>query len=235
MSRYLMKYKGQYRIKPNLDLKLNDVPRDENGNIDSSYDDIYIKCANDAQIYHFGRAILVAYIPSIGRGHNILIDIAKELNLIRTDENFRNYEVLYKMLNENKTVFDIVETDEEVEFKFNAKNIELIAKYLKPQTSGADISPFSPRNLPKSSYCIPAEDLEEYLKITKDIPKSDKLIISRITKEFLDNILSKDKLYKSIDIKTDMRQKCLKNKEYIHLMNYWKQYLKYLEKELCQI
>lgn len=235
MSRYLMKYKGQYRIKPNLDLKLNDVPRDENGNIDSSYDDIYIKCANGAQIYHFGRATLVAYIPSIGRGHNILIDIAKELNLIRTDENFRNYEVLYKMLNENKTVFDIVETDEEVEFKFNAKNIELIAKYLKPQTSGADISPFSPRNLPKSSYCIPAEDLEEYLKITKDIPKSDKLIISRITKEFLDNILSKDKLYKSIDIKTDMRQKCLKNKEYIHSMNYWKQYLKYLEKELCQI
>ena len=56
-----------------------------------------------------------------------------------------------------------------------------------------------------------------------------------ITKAFLDNILSKDKLYKSIDIKTDMRQKCLKNKEYIHSMNYWKQYLKYLEKELCQI
>ena len=78
MANYLMKYKGTYRIKPNLDLEYNDVPRDENGCIDSSYDDIYIKCANGAQIYHYGRSTLCGYVPSIGRGHNILIGIAKE-------------------------------------------------------------------------------------------------------------------------------------------------------------
>lgn len=235
MAKYLMKYKGKYRIKPNLDLELNDVPRDEDGNIDNSYDDIYIKCANGAQIYHFGGSILVSYIPSIGRGHNILIAIAKELKLIEEDSNMRDYETLYSILNKDKTVFDIRENDEEIEFKFNAKNIELIAKYLKPQTSGADISPFSSKNLPKASYVIPTDDLEEYKKITDSVPKENKLMIGHITKEFMSNILSKDKLYRTVSMKVHMKQKMLRNKEYIHSMGYWDRYIKYLEKELCQL
>lgn len=232
MSNYLMKYKGQYRIKPNLDLQLNDVPRDEHGNIDPSYDDIYIKCSNGAQIYNYGHGILVAYISSIGRGHNILISIAKELNLIDEDTNEREYDALYSRLNKNRTVFDIMENDAEIEFKFNSKNMELIAKYLKPQTSGADISPFSTRNLPKSSYTIPDEDLREYLEITNRIPKEDKLLITHATKGFMSNILSKDSLYKTVSMKVDMRQKCLKSREYIHSVGKWNEYIKYLEKEL---
>ena len=232
MARYLLKYKGQYRIKPNLDLQLNDVPRNDDGSIDPSYDDIYIKCANGSQIYHFGRSILVAYIPSIGRGHNILIAIAKELKLIDEDTKSRDYGTLYSILNKDKTVFDIMENDEEIEFKFNAKNIKLIAKYMKPQTSGADISPFSTRNLPKLSYTIPNEDLRDYLEITNRIPKEDKWLISRITNEFMNNILSKNTLYKTITMKTDMRKKMLKGKEYIHSMGYWDEYIKYLKKEL---
>lgn len=234
MAKYLMKYKGQYRIKPNLDLELNDFPRDDNGSIDSSYDDIYIKCANGSQIYHYGHSTLVAYIPSIGRGHNVLITIAKELNLIDKESNDRNYDALYTLLTKDKTIFDIVENDEEIEFKFNAKNIDLVAKHLKPQTSGADISPFSSRNLPKSSYIIPNEDLKEYLEITNSIPKSDKLLIGHITKGFMTDILSKNKLYKTVPMKTDMRKKCLRNKEYIHSMGYWKEFIEYLEKHLCQ-
>lgn len=234
MSRYLMKYKGQYRIKPNLDLELHDFPRDENGSIDSSYDDIYIKCSYGSQIYHYGHSTLVAYIPSLGRGHNILIALAKDLKLINEEDNSRDYKSLYQELNENKTVFDIVETDEEIEFKFNAKNIELIAKYLKPLTSGSDISPFSSKNLPKSSYLIPKADLEEYLEITDSVPQSDKLLIGYVTKQFISDILLKDKVYKTINIKTDMRKKCLKNKEYIHSMNYWDKYIKYLKENLCQ-
>lgn len=232
MSKYLMKYKGQYRIKPNLDLEFNDVPRDENGSVDPSYDDIYIKCANGTQIYHFGHSTLVAYIPSIGRGHNVLIAIAKELNIIDDEYKSRDYETLYSLLNKDKTVFDIMENDAEIEFKFNSKNIELIAKYLKPQTSGADISPFSSKNLPKASYIIPREDLEDYSKIIDSIPQSDKLSIGHITKRFIDDILSKDKLYRTIAIKIDMRKKCLKNKEYIHSMGYWNEYINYLKKEL---
>ena len=109
MARYLLKYKGQYRIKPNLDLQLNDVPRNDDGSIDPSYDDIYIKCANGSQIYHCGHSTLVAYIPSLGRGHNTLISIAKELKLISEDAKSRDYGTLYSLLGKDGTVtvFDI--------------------------------------------------------------------------------------------------------------------------------
>lgn len=227
-----MKYKGKYRIKPNLDQFTNDFPRDDNGNIDSSYDDIYIKCANGAQIYHYGHSILVAYIPSIGRGHNILIGIAKRLNLIDKDSVSRDYEVLYSLLEKDGTIFHIAENDSEIEFRFNAKHIELIAEFLKPQTSGIDISPFSTRNLPKGFYTIPTENIQEYKRIADSIPKSDKLLISHMTNDFLTNILSKDSLYKTVSIKAHMRQKMLKGKEYIHSMGYWERYLNYLKQNL---
>lgn len=232
MSRYLMKYKGKYRIKPNLDKFTNDFPRTDDNGIDPSYDDIYIKCANDSQIYHYGKSILVAYIPSIGRGHNILIAIARELDLISESTDSRDYEVLYSLLEKDCTVFDIREYDSEIEFKFNAKNIEMIAKYLKPQTFGADISPFSPRNLPKAKYEIPCKDLTLYKQITDLVPKNNKLFISIITKEFMANIMAKDSLYRTINMKSHMRQMMLKNKEYIHSMGYWDKYLKYLRDNL---
>ena len=74
-----MKYKGTYRLKAAIDQNTNDYPRDDSGGIDSSFDDIYIKCYGCAQIYHYGFSTLVAYIPSIGRGHNILKAIAHDI------------------------------------------------------------------------------------------------------------------------------------------------------------
>ena len=227
-----MKYKGTYRLKPNLDQFTNDFPRTEDENIDPSYDDIYIKCANNSQIYHYGHSTLVAYIPSIGRGHNVLIAIAKRLQLIKEDTECRDYAALYQLLQKNGTVYDIIENDTEIEFKFNAKNIELIAEFMKPQTSGADISPFSQRNLPKSSYVIPTEDLQEYKSITDYVPQDRKLSISHITNAFMNDILSKDRLYRTVNMKTDMRKKMMKQKEYIHSMGYWNKYLKYLKDNL---
>lgn len=228
-----MKYKGQYRIKPHLDQSTNDFPRNDDGSIDSSYDDIYIKCANGSQIYHFGHSTLVAYIPSIGRAHNIIISIAKELKLISEDTESRDYEILYSKLNDAGTIFDIHEYDSEVEFKFNAKNMDLVAKYLKPQTMGADISPFSTKNLPKKNYEIPSENIKEYREIIDSIPEGNKLLISILTKRFMSQMMEKDtKLYREINIKADMKKRMLKGKEYIHSMGYWDKYLDYLRKNL---
>ena len=104
--------------------------------------------------------------------------------------------------------------------------------FLKTQTSGADISPFSQRNLPKSSYVIPTEDLQEYKSITDYVPQDRKLSISHITNAFMNDILSKDRLYRTVNMKTDMRKKMMKQKEYIHSMGYWNKYLKYLKDNL---
>jgi len=229
ISGYLMKYKGKYRLKANIDKNTNDFPRDENGNLET--DDIYVKCQHGNQVYHYGRSTLVAYIPSLGRGHNILRGLAEELLNIKAEDKVP-YEELYKLLENDKTVFDIVENDKEIEFKFDAKNIELIAKYLKPSTAGSSISPFSTKNLPRSDYIIPTEDLKEYKKITYQISKDNLLVISKLTNRFLVDILSKSKQYKTIDIRADMKKKMLRGKEYIHSIGYWDEYVKFLRDNL---
>jgi hypothetical protein len=245
MARYLLKYKGVYRVRAHLDQFTNDFPRlMETGQIDPTFDDLYIKCEKGAQIYHYGRSILIAYIPSVIRGHNILKSIAAEIlgdidefsTMINNGLQIKwNYDGVYAKLSEEGTVYDIMENDEEIEFKFNAKYLDWISSYLKPQTSGANISPFSTRNLPKGTYTIPIEELAVYKEMTSLIPKQDILIISQITKRFLSKKLSKNKLYKTIDIKLDMRKKMIKGKEYIHSMGAWDDYLEYLKEELKRI
>lgn len=226
-----MKYKGTYRLKANIDKSTNDYPRDENGNLDT--DDIFIKCMYGNQIYHYGRSILVAYIPSIGRGHNILRGIAREILNI---EEKLPYETLYQLLEKDKTIYDIMENDEEIEFKFNSKNIELISKYLKPQTSGSGISPFSSKNLPKVKYnAISDVQMREYKDITDLVSKDNLLLISQITNRFLTDILANKKAYKSKNIKSDMKEKMLKGKNYIHSEGYWDEYIEYLKKNIAGV
>lgn len=227
MAAYLMKYKGIYRLMAHIDQNTNDFPRDERGNIDS--DDVYIKCAYGNQIYHYGRSTLMAYIPSTGRGHNILYALAKELCGVKERI---PYEELYLLLEQQGKIWDIVENDKEIEFKFYAKDIELIAKYLKPQTGGANISPFSSRNLPKRKYDIGSIDLQEYREIINKIPKGNILIIKNLTSQFLSDILKKDKVYRRVDINTDMKKKMLKGKEYIHYIGKWNEYIKFLKENI---
>ena len=229
MSNYLMRYKGKYRLKAHVDKSTNDFPRNEQGVIES--DDVYIKCAYGSQIYHCGYSTLAAYIPSIGRGRNVLRALGEELLGIKKDDK-TPIEDLYKKLQEDGRIRSIVENDKELEFHFHSRNIELVAKYLKPSTAGANISPFSTKNLPKSDYTIPVKDLEEYQKIIANVPKEDILIISQITKRFIFNVLQKSKEYKSKNIKADMKLKKLKGKEYIHSIDKWNEYLKYLSKKI---
>ena len=205
MAKYLMKYKGTYRLKAAIDQSTNDYPRDDSGGIDPSFDDIYIKCYGGAQIYHYGFSTLVAYIPSIGRGHNILKAIANDLGL----PEYETYAELYKALEDEGTVRSIMENDKEIEFKFHARKLEYIALFLKPAIAGADISPFSTKNLPKCDYPISEEDLAEYNAILDSMDSKDYLLVSRVTDAFLTNKLQKSKQYRTIDLKKDMKKKCL--------------------------
>ena len=220
MAHYLMKFKGTYRILPVLDEVTHDVPRNANGEIDESYEDLYISCQYGNQIWVYGhdtngRILLTAYIPSIGRGHNIK-KAMDEQNIPYT-----HYE----------------ENDVEVMFRFKAKDIHAVAKLLKAKTSGANISPFSRKNLPKAKNVqIPTEEIERYKAISSQIQKADLLLIHKITTSFLENILQKKyrKSDKSFDYKKDMK-KCLMSrltKEYIWTKGMWDEYLKYFEKEV---
>lgn len=124
--------------------------------------------------------------------------------------------------------------DKEIEFKFHARKLEYIALFLKPAIAGADISPFSTKNLPKCNYPIPEEDLAEYNAILDSMDSKDYLLVSRVTDAFLTNKLQKSKQYRTIDLKKDMKKKCLKTKEYIHSLGEWNEYIEYLKKEICK-
>ena len=203
------KFKGKYRLKVEYDKRTNDFTRKLNGTLEDV--DVYIDCQHGNKIFHFGGSVLQAYIPSIGRGHNII----KAIN-----ESFGQ-----------DIIFNIEETDTEVLFKFHYKDSDKIIPLLKPRTNGASISPFSSKNLPRNKeYKIPDENLIHYKNIVAKIPPEHILALTHITNNFIKSLATKKNTYENI--KADMKLKGLKGKEYIHSIGEWDNYINYLEKEL---
>ena len=209
MANYLIShFKGTYRILCPFDLSTNQFPR----KLDGTYEDIdcYIKCYNGIQIFYYGKSILEAYVPGIKRGNNIL-------KAIETD-------------NQKKILFSVTQTDEETIIRFHGKYMPVMEKYLKPVTSGANISPFSTKNLPKTKYIIPDEDLSVYKEIMSLLPRERILEISHMTKNYLTSI---NKKKGALDLmKVDMAKRGLKGKEYIHSIGKWNEYMDFLKKNI---
>lgn len=206
----------KYRVVAEYDQKTNDFPRDKNGSIDDSFDDMYIRCSNGNRIYSYGRGVLVAYIPSTGRGKNIL-----------------------KALDEN-VAFDIETTDEEVLFKFKYKNLDHVATLLEAHKSRKNkdgnykyISPYSVRNLPKGNVNMPDDELDRYDDLTSNLGKNNPFMISIIDKDFL-TLLANKKNTKD-DIKADMKLKGLKGKDYIYEIGKFDEYLEFIEKRIKEL
>ena len=204
-------YKGTYRIKAPYDINKNQFPRKLNGTFEDI--DCYIDCQYGNKIFYYGRNILQAYIPSVIRGHNIIKTIKENFGL--------------------DIISNIEELDTEVLFKFHQKDADKIIPLLKPRTNGANISPFSSKNLPKNKdYKIPDEDLLKYKNIVQNVPKECILTITHITQSFIKSLSSKKNTMD--DIKADMAIKGLKGKEYLYSIGRWNEYLEYLKTELSK-
>lgn len=222
MSGYLMRYKGTYRLLPEIDQATNDFVRDENGDINDN--DTYIACRNGIKVYAFGHEPdnkvtywLTAYVPSLQKGRKTVRELQER----------------------NIDIRRVIETDSEVMFNFKAKDIDKIMEKLKPVTLGKNISPHSTKNLPKTNYEIPKENIEEYKEIIGAIPKNDLILIKRITDEFLSKIVQRflRKTDKTITVASDMRRKCMSRtkKEYVHSLGLWNDYISYLKREIKKL
>jgi len=238
------RYKNKYRVKADYDLSTNDFPRDELGNIDSSFDDFYIPCANKSKIRHYEQNILLYFCSSIGRFRNILKQIYEDK--VGSLEKFKTYsgkidkkgkklftfdiELMYKELLDKQIILYICEYEEEGELRFKTDLMDYIASLVKPSTSGSSISPFSIKNLPSKKYDIPEEELDKYKEITKNIDKSNAIILSQLIKKF-DTIIQK-KMGKNYDIKYERRLSCLRGKEFIHSIGLFDDYLIFLKENL---
>lgn len=221
-NRYMMKYKGKYRMLPVVDQETNDFPRTPSGDVEEDLE-IYITCQHSSKIYAYGtdghkEMQLAAYVPSLGRGRNIRKAMDKE-------------KIEY---------YAYDETDEEVRFLFSSNDIEKVAKLLKAKISGANISPMSKRNLPKNnSVIIPDDDMTMYKNATSSINSSNMARLKSINKSFMDDVLAKrlkenPRARKPFDYKTDMRKMKMSRsiKEYIWSKGLWKEYIDYLNDNL---
>lgn len=205
------------------------------------------------KIFSLGRGILQAYIPALKQGRNILRIIYRDhINKSNTNTTVNSYEVerdgkTVTISKENISIIDkklfeeeikkeniishIVETDEEVIFNFHAKHMNDLEKYLNPRTNGADISPFSSRNLPKNkSYRIPDEDQVEYKTIVEKLGKKNVITLTHTTNAYIKSLVNKKNTWENI--KADMAKKGLSGKTYIHSIGQWSEYISYLHKEL---
>lgn len=221
-NRYMMKYKGSYRLLPMIDQETNDFPRTPSGDVEEDIE-IYITCQHGSKIYAYGtdgrkEMQLAAYVPSLGRGRNVRKAMDKE-------------KIEY---------YAYDETDEEVRFLFSSNDIEKVAKLLKAKISGANISPMSKRNLPKdNSVTIPDDDMAMYKNVTSSINSGNMAKLKSLNKSFMDNVLAKrlkknPRARKPFDYKTDMRKMRMSRsvKEYIWSKGLWKEYIDYLNDNL---
>lgn len=218
MSNYLLKYKDKYRILPSIDIETNDFARDVTGNIDD--DSIYIPCAANCCVWYYGlnesrKPVLGAHISSKTRGRNLTRAMKED------GVNFFGYE----------------ESDDEAEFYFLASDIEDVMKYLKPRTSGASISPWSKKNLPKSDCQLPEEEKAKYKEVSSKLGTEGMGVIRKYNQDFLMTMqkdIRKRTKDKKFECAKDMREMQMTRmfKEYVYTKGYWDGYLDGL-KALC--
>lgn len=248
MGFMVSKFRNTYRLRAPICSFSNQFPKDLNNNY-SDYD-IYIDCMQGVQVFYFGKGILECYVPSLGRGRNIIkaiysdfikpIEESEYLTVVEREKdgevittNSFDYESLYKDEELNKIINTIIETDEEVTFKFKWNLMEQFEKYLKPKTSAANRSPFSSKNLPKCEYVIPEEDMLKYKEVASKLPKEDMLKLGHMTNDYIKSLATKK--HKIEDIKAEMKKKCLRSKEYIHSIGHWTSYLTFLGRKIGEL
>ena len=236
-------FKGKYRLLAPIDLNTNDFPKRLNGTNEEI--DIYIPCKSGGQISYYGKSILEFYIPRIKAGNNIVREIyAKYINPENTEKVVtklsKGEKTTYKILDEDvfksdldsnqNIIFNVRYTDEEVLFQFKYSNSEKIIPLLNPSTTSCNRSPFSLKNLPKTDYTIPENDLSLLKDITNQYPDLHSVEIGQFAKKFISNMATRNNPQEKI--KADMRKKCLSGQKYIHSIGKWEDYLKFVDKTL---
>lgn len=218
MDMYLVnKYKGKYRVKAHYDLQTKDFIRDDEGNLDPDFGDFYLSGRSGIEIKHGTGTELACYIPKLQLGNNILKSYYDSVIGNRGD---KSIDKIVNELRDAGYVNDVDILSAEIFFTFNADNLDALAPIIKLKTSGASISPFSTRNLPKAPYTIPKADMDKYKKAKDGLSG---LEIARLNEQFIaENFDS--------DFKTNLRKDMLKPVQYFHKYGVWDRYCEFIER-----
>lgn len=217
IDRYLYtKFKGKYRVFPELDLDTLDFPRDENGEIDSDYSDFFLKGKSNIKIKHGVGSEIMCYIPSNGVAYNVVRQYANAM----LNKEYKDYNKAANELIKHNYINEIEFLDGECYFTFDVKYIDDLNKIVKLRTSGANISPLSSKNLPKAKYEISNSDMELYKESKNGIPP---LAIGRLNSEFGKQNWGES--YNKL-----LRESHLKAMFFFHKENRWNEYCEFLRK-----
>ena len=217
MDMYLInKYKGKYRVRAHYDQQTKDFVRDDDGNLEESFGAFYLSGRSGIEVKHGTGSELACYIPKLQLGNNILKAYYDSVIGNRGD---KSVDKIVSELKGGGYVNDVDILSTEIFFTFDADHLDTLAPIIKLKTSGASISPFSTRNLPKKPYTIPKADMDKYKKAKDGLSGLD---IARLNKEFIaENFDS--------DFKTNLRKEMLKPIQYFHRHGYWDKYCKFIK------
>ena len=206
--RYLEKYVGTYSVRAEVCQDTGDFPRDEDGKIIDSFEDLYIDCEKGKIKHTYEEGILAWYLlekPITGRG-------------------------VIKKLEENKIWFKDDSTEEDTLIYFKEEDLEKVDKFIRPRTKGKRTPPFKALNS-SAEYVIPAEDNQKLNDITSSLSGMDKMLfIGKTTRDF-DAIIQKKKGSR-YDISKQRKEASLRPKQFIHYLGMWDEYLDFVQGEM---
>ena len=215
MYRYLERFVGRYRVLAKYDLKTNDFPRNKSGEIEESFEDLYIPCTKgNGEIRHTYETDMLAFYTE---KQTTAKSIVKQLQSRKSCPEY---------------IYDDHYSDEAMIY-FNAKDMDFFAKVFGAKTVGKNIPPFSRKNLPVLEYSIPKEDKKEYDDILSKLTGRDK---NNFAKLIIDEFDPKIELYKGkkFNFKEDREKTNLDNLTYIHYVGLWDKFIRYARKRARQ-
>lgn len=121
MYRYLERYHGKYRVLSDYDYYTLDWPRDENGKIDDSFEDLYIPCKKGI-IRHTYEDYDLLVLCFYDKNESVSKAIYDEIKKKYPDANVR-----YEKDGRDQFIY------------FYDKDFDNIAKVIKPRVSGKTI------------------------------------------------------------------------------------------------
>lgn len=222
MSNYLMKYKGIYELRTEIDESILDFARENDGTLVDN--DIYINCKH-GRIYNYGNGILEAWVGDIN-GTSKANKFHKILSTCGNIEyNAKKKTYTYSDEGESLIIWDsIIVGQGEGSFRFHNKHIDIIAKQMGALTQGKNSSPFAKKYLPIKEYNIPKKDLSRYKKVVKPLIEENKLyLINQIYKRLAVEL--------GIELSEETRKAQLGAKEYYHSIGKWDSLIELLKNE----
>lgn len=212
MAYYLSKYKGQYRLRTDVDPATGDFYREKIYNKETKeytygeylHNDIYIYCSY-GRIYHYGGNVLGCWVGDI------------------TNQGINKIQKFNNMVKKHKKIIipdSVISGDKEGSFHFKDCDLAIIAKDMGGIfVTCVDRSPTSSKNLEKDEYEIPSNDLEDFSLLVEKIGLKMQHY-NKMYKIFGDSI--------DIDIASMAKLEKLKAKEYIHKNGHWEKLLEFM-------